>query len=1037
MNRILCKTYLVFIVLFCGSLLATTVKAQGTETCVGAPNIANITESGSLTGAVDEGALSSNPGCGNGTNVRTCTGGFSPSSNYEDIWYTIDNSGGAGEITVNINGLTGAEEVILFLYDGGCTNGDMLEHGNTMNSVTDNPTGSPFQGNCAVFDSGNTSFEFTNLASISDIKVRVMPYVNASDCTGLVNASAFTINAVVPQPNDVCANATNITVNNLIDTGITTTNNIGSSTDENNSIDCTAAAVTAGDVWYEVLYPDVPSVIQDFYTELSLTGTAGETVRVIVYDVTSACGSAGDIADVDYCEDITLTGGTDITTIGDIASSDGFSRYVQIIPVGSVGDVTVSATVVNENNACSHFQNSLPGYDITGAQPVDFNYSTDSGADPLTAGNDLWYQFSPTTGSDGFNTIYSTSADIIVSGLNAGEEITFILYKGNTVSANNCIDLSADYLSTITVDADGTVNEGLSCLDEWHGPADGGYLLRIVQTAGATTASPTVTISPNAPGPSNNTCANIWDGSGAAIGPNGNPNSDVAHDWNQFLILNGETVSGTFVGANDCENSGFCNAVDYAAIEEVNDRDAWYVFTVPDNQCASLGLTQSTVLYSMDLTYDAGNAFRDGIMYVYSDCGDGNLIDCSAALDGEGETWTVNGLTQGQSYLLRVKPWDISQTPTDWTFDITVNEGDPAPCNDNADNAEGLLVNACSNYASLPTWSAQGATESAPVDGAPETDVWFSFTAPDPANGGTYTTEKSWVTVFFEAVSGETLWLELYNTQSTEGGSLMEYTASGAGDQAFAQFGNLNPGQTYWLRMYHKQLATVDVQYKIEITTGAAIEPGVACGQNSLASLSECSGPCADLREQWFKIDLPDNTPGNSYWMIEVMGYDEYLDFELRSKYLMGVSDYVDCDGTEGVGEGSCADFDHPCSSRILEPAVSISSTTQLMTGGDGLTTGQSCDDGMTASPNEGRGVRRVYFNMNGAVSGQKDYYYLRVFMDPSSPNYATSDDVFICQLNFFGPYTSQADAEAGDVPNGGDCLTPLDCASDNGEWND
>ena len=73
-----------------------------------------------------------------------------------------------------------------------------------------------------------------------------------------------------------------------------------------------------------------------------------------------------------------------------------------------------------------------------------------------------------------------------------------------------------------------------------------------------------------------------------------------------------------------------------------------------------------------------------------------------------------------------------------------------------------------------------------------------------------------------------------------------------------------------------------------------------------------------------------------------------------------------------------------------------------------------------------GRGYRKVYFNLNGAVPGQKDYYYLRVFLDPTDPRHPDNNDgpapdwaeVKICELSFKGPYSSQTDAENDATPD-------------------
>ena len=152
----------------------------------------------------------------------------------------------------------------------------------------------------------------------------------------------------------------------------------------------------------------------------------------------------------------------------------------------------IEARRVAENNDCAHFQNVFPGFDIASAQTLDFGYSTDSQLSPVVSGNDLWYQFDPIAGSDNGIPVYSTNADITVSGLNAGEELSVLIYEGNIVSGNNCLNLPNDYISTTIITGNGTTLH--SCLNEIHGPADGGYLVRIVQSAGATVATPTVTI---------------------------------------------------------------------------------------------------------------------------------------------------------------------------------------------------------------------------------------------------------------------------------------------------------------------------------------------------------------------------------------------------------------------------------------------------------------------------------------------------------------------------------------------------------------
>ncbi len=1003
-----------------------------------APNILGTCFPGDLSSANVE-VTGSTPICdgggasgSTGNNViRDCSNAnYDNNTDFIDLWYQVDLPDGSDEMTLTVNGL-GANEILGYVIHTG-------DPGASSNNAVATVDGS-FE--CSFFDQFITSHTITGLAdeSTAPIYIRILAinFNDADGCPGMVHPD-FTICASAPQPNDICSNALDIddiaVAGNLCaanaDTESTETCDTGSN--------CSACTETseANDLWYQVT---MDAADNNQMLELDITfPNASDAVLVTLY---SGCFPNAQLDNGDFGNEIAACGIVSSTGAGATvtyqfnatitAGGTGPDYYVRVAPAtgNSVCDFTIQGRRVAVNNACEIANETSPtSFIITNPVVADFNFATASGADGQ-ADADLWYVFDPIANTDVYDhSVYSTSADVTVSGLNAGEEITLMLYKRHGSIGANCTDLAGDFLSSLSMNSDGTAS--LTCLDEIHGTSGtgDGYILRILQTAGGSNAVPTVTVAPSTDvAPFNNSCENIWDGTGATI--LGSTGIDAAHDYNAYVILNGETISGNFTAATDCDapiDSAFCNAVDYEAIQEVNDRDMWYVFTVPDNQCASLGITQSTVVESMDFTYNANDQTHDGILYIYSACGDANLIACSGSLNGEGETWTATGLTQGESYLLRVKPWDISSAQTDWAFDITLNEGNPMPCNDDPANAYNLDV-ACYSYDALETWSAQGASQTAPVDGAPENDVWFTFTAPSPANGGSYTTPQSWVTVFFESVSAHSVYAELYNTMTTSAAGEVYNTAASAGDKKWAVFGNLVPGRQYYIRLYHKQLATVDVQYKIRINDGTATEPGWDCGEVSMSNLSGCTSGCNDLREMWFKIDLPTLTPGNMYWTFEVTGMDQKLDFEMRSKYLNGSTTYVlPCNGTDGASEGNCADFDHPCSSVALEPAVNLVYTSPSITGCDGndmlgdLIASNNNDTDNDNTP--GSGVRKVYFNMNGAVPGQKDYYYMRVFVDPTDPRYADWAEVKICDISMKGPYLTQPEAVAAGIPEESFC---------------
>ena len=1024
---------------------------NGGDVCADAVDITNGSSLGDMTAAtVDGGDLVQNfLSCGNGTTMALCgaNSGFTGSSyvrtDHTDLWYAVSPNG-SDEMTVTISNLTNGNVMVLpYLSSGTCPS--TAADNTAMESNIDNFSTSLTNGNCPFFTAdGSITFSGNSLTTATVVYLRVMPYApngsGATNCETLTYPT-FDISASVPQANDVCGDALdidNLTVAGDLCAAATETEN--SETGAN----CAEAAETA-DLWYEVTMDSGDS---DQFLEVDLT-FPGATDAVVV-ELYHNCFTNTFVE----CATVTSTGANSTVThkFTNTITAGGFgpTYYVRVTAAAgnAVCNFSIAGNRVAENNDCEVMQNVFPGFSVENTnRDLDFNFATDSGVTPVIAGNDLWYNFDPEQMSDpvtGLNTA-STTAEIVIGGLVAGQELTLVLYKGEGVSANNCTNLAGNFLETLTVTANGTYE--LSCLDELHLATDGGYIVRVIQTAGATIDNGLINVQPQPAGPYNNDCENIWDGTGPTnLGwtdptpgsSDGINDGGAAVNFNPFVIQEGfsEYISADFENATDCNPataSAVCNGIDQQAIAANEDRDQWFIFQMPGSPSSGTvtlaDLQTSTVVDDVTFLYNAGASNEDGILYIYSDCGDANLVDCSGVLDGmpsgagddqfndPQSTWTPTGLTPGQYYLIRAKPHDISSNGVmnEFSYDISYLNGAFRPQNDDPDGAPDLPVDDCTDYNSLLTLSAQGASPTAPVDGAPENDVWFKFTAPNPANGGAYTTSKSWVTVFFEATSGEGLFVELYNTASTQASGEVRQ-ASGTGDQSWASFGNLNPGQEYFIRLYHKETETVNVQYKINITSGAAEEPGFGCGTNAVSNPVACSSGCDDLREQWFKIDLPDGTPANAYWMIEVAGFDEHLDFELRSKYLAGNTAYNGCTGTEGALEGSCADFDHPCSSVALESAVTISSTTDLNSGAD-LTSGtMACDDGATAAT--GQGTRRVYFNMNGAVAGQKDYYYLRVFMDPSDPNFATATDIDICQLNFRGPYSTAALADAGGTPD-------------------
>ena len=999
----------------------------------------------------------------NGTTFRDCNqGGHSAHfhTDYKDLWYVVQIPVGADEFTVTIEGNTC--DLAILPYTSDCNTLTLLDISGSSLSGTDNIVGGqptffpPDAGNGKSFRFfGGTAPDDVVTYSANPIYIRVVAHDDSADNSGPpwcdnITHCDFTIFATAPQANDVCADAIDID-------GITKADelckaNIDSENTETGAT-CSAGGAT-NDLWYEVTMD-----VGDNDQLLQLDLTFPNATDAVVVELHHGCFSGS----FEECALVSSTGANSTITheFSTTITAGGFGPtwYVRVIPQdgNTICNYSILGRRVAKNNDCTIANETFPlAFTATNAVAADFQYATASGAASI-AGSDLWYVFDPTFGVDANGIpVYSTAATINITGLGASETLDLILYKRHGSTGANCTDFAGDVLSTTSVTADGTFT--LSCLDEIHGTSatGDGYILRMVQTGGGSSTSLTAQVTPGPVGSFNNSCVNIWNGTGPTTlsGP------DAAHDFNYFKILNGETTNGNFTGSTDCDSeitSTDCNGNS----NDVSQRDLWYIFEVPTTICGTnlSDLVTSTVIENMEITYAANppDAFKDAKVWVYSDCADASLLSggnigttgcTTAGLDGAGDAHTVTGLTQGQDYLIRIKPSDLNST-LDYSFNIGVNNGPVSPCNDYKANAYSLTVNDCLDYPNLLTLSAKGANDE---ENFGENDVFFKFTAPSPANGGSYfNADKSWVSVFLESVSGQNIIMELWKSGAVVA-TAQAFSVSGTNDKIWGRFGHLTPGQEYQIRLRHNQIITQEVQYKIAVEGGNGNTVST-CDPVDITTSPVLCGSCGggdpfvynpsiannDHCEMWYKIDLPVGAGGaGTFWIAEVRGYEQVLDFELRSQYISESS----------ANEGDEDDFDHPCSSRPLEPAASLVSTQEvtysvaagptyssIMLNAMGSST-CDCTTGCTTSENasQGGGYRKVYSNLNGPAAGQKDYYFLRVFMDPDDPNYASCKDGSLminpCQIIFRGPYSSDPTANIP-APGAPDLVCGVACPAD------
>ncbi len=1028
----------------CEMETVVTGKCNGANDCANASNFDVIADCqvGSFTdpsitfssGIILDDYLNNGSCTGlNGGYVSKCEWGPSYATyDYLDIWYQADLPAGVDVLTLDITGLTGDEMVAILLYEsGGCHYTAQAYPGAS--------------GQCNFwFDASTQTQTITGLTAGAVYDIRVLPVgKNGEACNAIDLPDSFTL--CTPPPNDICGSASDI--NGLSQSG----NLCNANTDVENNETCNTGnnctACTEGnetnDLWYTVTFAGADQVLS---VDLTFPNATDE-VLVTLY---SGCFSNSQMrygpfgSEIADCAAVASTGaGSTVShTFGSVLNAGDY--YIRVSPTtgNAVCGFEIEGELKLENDDCDLFNQTLPiGYNVSaGSSPVDMTLATASDATGEFAGmKDLWYNINNNSNHQMIN--------ISMSDLgNWNGEMMLVLYEYPSSLSLDCENLVeyCRYEVTSTIDIELYNDITLSTYTPFSYTdinnaddgvmlylQDGEYLLRVIETvpdAGGDqidvdmTGILSTSFDPIA---SNSECSNAialpatnqdMDDAGAACGDYDETDCDgIAYDTWSPVSFPQEYFAGP-------------------------GKDLWYSFTIPATNCPTSlsSLENSTVISGATISVtnfltDAGsNAIAD-IELHQATCG--NRIECrDLTVTGGAGSVTFTGLDQDETYYVRVKRKG-SNAP-EQLFDIDFSLDYVSPCNDKKEDAYTLDVNDCPNYSSLLTFSALGANAEIPG----ERTVWFKFVAPDPANGNDlyFNPSKSWVSVFLEGVSGESIDMDLYlNGGTTQANGAIRYTVNGAGDRVWGKFGNLEPGDTYFIRLQHNETATTDVQYKIEINAEGEYTPwgcGSYVNDTSAKLCGSCGGTPEDqtdaLCEEWYKIDLPPLTPGNLFWTVEVRGFDQVLDFELRSQYLTETSANV----------GGEDDYDHPCTSRVLEPAASLVSTkavgfevtpgpTYTHWGASGVDdiieplSSNSCEAlGNLGVPQAG-GFRRVYEGLNGPIFGQKDFYYLRVFMDPDDPQYTDCAvnggiDIQACEVIFKGPYLTQAAAEAGGTPN-------------------
>ncbi|MFN6015822.1 MAG: hypothetical protein ACK47F_14130, partial [Flavobacteriales bacterium] len=297
----ICKLAIRSLAILCLLSRVFISHAQGSDGfSTSAPNILFNPTAGNLATATKEivscgfGAYITSSGITNFSNANlfscagsTCAGSntFDNETDFIDLWYKVILPTGTTQMTVLVTGLQAGEFVSFSIYTG---NPGTSNSTNVITSSTVNGVGAVQGG---IFSGTKTSNAVSGLVAGGTYYLRIMSVQSDANGTcGTLLHPDFTIEAQAPQANDACVNAINITTNNG---GAAHTGNYAAALSEGTDewTDCSLTSKTAAkDLWYQLNYP-LASAGTDFLTELTLSGTPGQTVRMIVYNVTHGCSS--------------------------------------------------------------------------------------------------------------------------------------------------------------------------------------------------------------------------------------------------------------------------------------------------------------------------------------------------------------------------------------------------------------------------------------------------------------------------------------------------------------------------------------------------------------------------------------------------------------------------------------------------------------------------------------------------------------------------------------------------------------------------
>ncbi|MES2590382.1 MAG: T9SS type A sorting domain-containing protein [Bacteroidota bacterium] len=530
-------------------------------------------------------------------------------------------------------------------------------------------------GNCSGGTNINcadaTTSGVAEVLNATGLTIGTTYYVRVYHYSSLAPATTtFTICVTTPAPsNDDCAGAVSLTVYGTT-CGGATTGNVFAATQSIAAAPC--AGTADDDVWYSFVATATSHIV-------TVTGSANFDA---VIDLRSGSCNGTNITCLDaggmgVTETLTATG----LTIG----STYYARVYHYYNTAAVSTtfticVTTPAPPTPANDECAGaISLTVFGTSCGGATTGNVASATQSlpgitcNTSTGNADDDVWYSFVATAASHNITVIGSANFDAVVD-----------LRSGACTGTNiNCSD------SSFSAGTEVVVATGLT-------PGNT-YFVRVYDYYAGPPATTTFTIcvtTPTVPPPPNNNC------SGA-----------IALTVNSGSVC-GAQVTGDVAGATQSIAAINCNG----ATGTAND-DVWYTFVA----------TSTTHEVSVQ-----GSASLNAVVDVHAVSCSGTNMGCADATGNGGkEIVSLNALTIGTTYFVRV--YDFGSTvPLTTTFTICVTTpSTPPPANDDCSGATALTVYgaACGGATSGNVGGATQSIAAAPCTGTADDDVWYSFVA--------------------------------------------------------------------------------------------------------------------------------------------------------------------------------------------------------------------------------------------------------------------------------------------------------------------